>query len=550
LIFGSLNDYKLYKSAGGKKAFGTNKSYSKKPFIEIQKLTQKLTNLYLSPREIKKEKNPPKIEKPTLPKLPKFVKNEYETKAQFQDRVNKGIEQREAKIKQLQAKYREDVEKRNKKVEAITKKYLAEVEMVKAEQEYKKTQIQSKIKEWQKNAFKVVMGGFEFKKRSYDAESETMYLTMKAKMADYSKKVAIKVPLSMAKSFGENVKANPVFDFKNNQIVLNRIEANYDGNTMLATLNSKDFKPENITVAIKDKKVNFDSASQMRLSLQNPNLKDTYQVEALAYKDGKEIKGVKFDDDIPSLLANIKQTKIDSKKWLFVVGIENYAETDNIKYSKRSAEAFKNVAKKTLGISERHSYTLIDNKATGTAIKNRLRLLLSEVKKGDTIYFYYNGHGIPDPKNSGEPYMLPSDGIADFIVSEKEFALKNIYKQLSDSKASKVVAFVDSCFSGATDGVSIIKGVAGSRLAPKKVVFDKSKMAVITAGQKKQYSNMFAKKGHRLFSYFLMKSLLDGKKDINLLYKEVSYKVSNKSNEFGVLKKQEPTIDGNLKISL
>ena len=554
LIFhSSLDEYKFYKSAYGKKVFVTNKSYSKKPFGEIQRLTQKLTNIYLTPREIKKEKNPPKIEKPTLPKLPKFVKDEYETKVQFQDRVNKGIEQRETKIKQLQAKYREDVEKRNKKVEAITKKYLAEVEMVKAEQKYKKTQIQSKIKEWQKNAFNVVMGGFEFQKRSYDAESETMYLTMKAKMADYSKKVAIKVPLSIAKSFGENiqnVKANPVFDFKNNQIVLNRIEANYDGNTMLATLNSKDFKPENITVAIKDKKVKFDSASQMKLSLQNPNLKDTYQVKALAYKDGKEIKGVKFDDDIPSLLANIKQTKVDSKKWLFVVGIENYAETDNIKYSKRSAEAFKKVAQKTLGISERHSYTLIDSKATGTAIKNRLRLLLSEVKKGDTVYFYYNGHGIPDPKNSGEPYMLPSDGIADFIVGEKEFALKNIYKQLSDSKASKVVAFVDSCFSGATDGVSIIKGVAGSRLAPKKVVFDKSKMAVITSGQKKQYSNMYAKKGHRLFSYFVMKSLLEGKKDINMLYKEVSYKVSNTSNEFGVLKKQEPTIDGNLKIRL
>lgn len=548
-----FDEFKLYKSAGGKKIFGTEKSYSKKPFKEIQKITQKLTNLYLSPRKIKKEINPPKIEKLTLPKLPKFVKDEYETKVQFQDRVNKGIKQRESKIKQLQAKYREDVEKRNKKVEEITKRYLAEVEMVKAEQKYKKTQIQSKIKQWQKNAFNVVMGGFEFQKRSYDAETQTMYLTMKAKMADYSKKVAIKVPLSIARSFSENiknVKANPVFDFKNNQIVLNRIEANYDGNTMLATLNSKDFKPENITVAIKDKKVKFDSASQMRLSLQNPNLKDTYQVEALAYKDGKEIKGVKFDDDIPSLLAKIKQTKVDSKKWLFVVGIENYAETDNIKYSKRSAEAFKKVAKKTLGISERHCYTLIDSKATGTAIKNRLRLLLSEVKKGDTIYFYYNGHGIPDPKNSGEPYMLPSDGIADFIVSEKEFALKNIYKQLSDSKASKVVAFVDSCFSGATDGVSIIKGVAGSRLAPKKVVFNKSKMAVITAGQKKQYSNMFAKKGHRLFSYFVMKSLLDGKKDINLLYKEVSYKVSNKSNEFGVLKKQEPTIDGNLKIRL
>jgi len=128
--------------------------------------------------------------------------------------------------------------------------------------------------------------------------------------------------------------------------------------------------------------------------------------------------------------------------------------------------------------------------------------------------------------------------------------LKNIYKQLSDSKASKVVAFVDSCFSGATDGVSIIKGVAGSRLAPKKVIFDKSKMVVLTAGQKKQYSNMYQEKGHRMFSYFVMRSLLAGKKDINMLYKEVSCKTSEASNELGALKKQEPTLDGNIKIKL
>ncbi|MEA3228588.1 MAG: caspase family protein, partial [Campylobacterota bacterium] len=356
-----------------------------------------------------------------------------------------------------------------------------------------------------------------------------------------------------ARAFSENiedVEAKPVFEFANNKITLKSIDAKYARESYRAILNSKDFIPEKIEVAIQEKKVKFESASQMRLSLQNPNLEDIYQVEALAYRDGKEIKGQKFDDDIPTLLSKVKATKIDPKKWLFTIGIENYSETDNIKYSQRSALAFKKVAQKTLGIKERHSYTLIDAKATGTAIKNRLRLLLSEVKNGDTIYFYYNGHGIPDPVKGGEPYMLPSDGIPDFIVGEKVFSLKSIYKQLSDSKASKVVAFVDSCFSGATDGVSIIKGVAGSRLAPKKVIFDKSKMVVLTAGQKKQYSNMYEEKGHRMFSYFVMKSLLDGKKDVNMLYKEVSYKVSETSNELGALKKQEPTLDGNNKIRL
>ncbi|MBL0709108.1 MAG: caspase family protein, partial [Sulfurimonas sp.] len=545
LSFYTSKKYKLYKSANGKKRIVKKVSYSKQPFKEIENITQEVTNLYLQPRKIPR-KILNRIQKPNLPTLPKFVKGEYETKVQFQERVNGKIKDREEKIKQLQAKYRRDVENRNTIISKLSK----EIEL---EQKYKKTQLKEKILKFQKGAFKTIMGGFKFEKRSYDVETGTMYVTMKANDANYSKKVSLKVSPSQAKAFSDNiktVKAEPTFEFKNNLITLKSIKANYDGANYLAVLNSKDFKPEKISVAIKDTKVKFDSAKQMRLSLQNPNLKDTYEIKALAYKDGKEIQGQSFDDDIPALLSKIKATKIDSKKWLFVVGIEDYSETDDIKYSKRSALAFKKVAQKTLGIKERNSYTLINNKATGTAIKNKLRILLSEVKKGDTIYFYYNGHGIPNASQGGEPYLLPSDAIPDFIVSEKEFSLKNIYKQLSDSKASKVVAFVDSCFSGATDGVSIIKGVAGSRLAPKRVKFDTSKMVVLTAGQKKQYSNMYEEKGHRMFSYFVMKSLLEGKKDVNMLYKEVSYKVSEASNELGALKKQEPTLDGNRKIKL
>ena len=142
----------------------------------------------------------------------------------------------------------------------------------------------------------------------------------------------------------KNVKAKPKFDFKDNQIVLKSIDAIYDNSTYVAKLSDKDFKPEKVVVAIKDKKVKFDGVKQMRLNLQNPNLKDTYQIEALAYKDGKALGGVDYDDDIQTLLKQITTAKVDNKKWLFVVGIENYNETDNIKYSKRTALAFKKVA--------------------------------------------------------------------------------------------------------------------------------------------------------------------------------------------------------------
>jgi hypothetical protein len=177
--------------------------------------------------------------------------------------------------------------------------------------------------------------------------------------------------------------------------------------------------------------------------------------------------------------------------------------------------------------------------------------MLRRVAKGDKIYFYYNGHGIPVPNLKNEPFMLASDSYVDFISDEKFFSLKNIYTMLSNSKASRVVAFVDSCFSGATDAKTIIKGVAATRLIPKKITFDKHKMVVITAGKDRQFSNGYDKTGYRLFSYFLMKNILKGDKTIKKLYSDTkteTYKTSVR--EFGDLRVQTPTINGNYNLGL
>ena len=190
---------------------------------------------------------------------------------------------------------------------------------------------------------------------------------------------------------------------------------------------------------------------------------------------------------------------------------------------------------------------MIEDKSTTGAIKDNLELLIRNIKEGDTIYFYYSGHGIPVlPDN--EPYILPKDKMPEMIGKDEFFKLRNIYKMLSDSKASKVVAIIDSCFSGATDGVSVVKGVAATRLKPKKVTFDTNKMVVMTAGQDKQYSNMYEEKGHRLFTYFVMKSLLKGKHNSEDIYREVYTNVKDESFKMGDMKVQEPQLEGNNKI--
>jgi len=161
-----------------------------------------------------------------------------------------------------------------------------------------------------------------------------------------------------------------------------------------------------------------------------------------------------------------------------------------------------------------------------------------------------DGHGIP-VLPTREPYILPSDKIPDFVSDDKFFKVKNIYKELSDSKASQIIVFMDSCFTGQTDSKSVFgTSKASSRLSPKSVSFNKDKMVIITAGTDRQYSNVYLKRGNRLFSYFLMKSMLKHRNNINTLYKDVSVHVEEASYKMGDMNLQQPVFSGNRKLKL
>ena len=180
-----------------------------------------------------------------------------------------------------------------------------------------------------------------------------------------------------------------------------------------------------------------------------------------------------------------------------------------------------------------------------------MKKLLRRVKKGDTIYFYYNGHGVPVPSLKNAPFMLASNTEPDFVADEKFFSLQNIYSKLSESKAGKVIAVVDSCFSGVTDGKAVLKGVAATKMVAKSVKFDKEKMVVLSAGKKNQYSNGYDKKAYRLFSFYIMKNIIKGDRDIKTLFKETKSETYDTSlEEYGDVRVQEPTIEGNYRLSL
>ena len=369
----------------------------------------------------------------------------------------------------------------------------------------------------------------------YDPDSEKLFTKLSFKNVNLTKKISFNVdPKNAEKIYNrKNVEAKVFFRVIKNSIKIDNVQIEEDD--FFSFFDHKGFEDntkfiaEDLSVEIKNDNVNFDE-----VQLQNPNLIDKYEVKSVGLKD--------YKDDLEPLLDNIKQAKIDNNKWLFVIGVEDYDNTDNVLYSKNSTLLFTKTAQKTLGISKRNTYLLMG--ATSGAIKDKLKLLSKDVKKGDKIYFYYSGHGIPVAAQNNEPYILPKDKVPDFIEEDKFFKLKNIYKTLTDTKASKVVAVVDTCFSGATDDKNIIKGVGATRLKAKDISFNKKKLSIITAGRSKQYSNMFEVKKHRLLSYYVIKSLIKGRREVDSIYKEVSLNVVDASKKMGPLKIQEPPVVG------
>ena len=308
-----------------------------------------------------------------MPPQEDLVKSQFETKKEFEQRVEKIRAKREKEIEQLQDKYRRDVEFRNKKLEERR----ANVENMRLElmQEYINT----------------LFGKLTLKSLTYDAETQTAFGEIYGKNSSFSEKISFKIDPNSAKKLFENPNMSNhsiIFSFNASDELYVK-EINISGgvfSTYSATLTDKSYKPEIVKVALSDKK--------LENIVQNPNLIDRYETRIVEFKGDRK-------DDLASMVAKMKQAPIDNKKWLFVFAVENYDETDSVLYAKNSAEIFTQAMQKRLGISQRNSYVYIDSKATTTALNDHLDRFLKNVKQGDSVYFYYSGHGIHDPK-SGE----------------------------------------------------------------------------------------------------------------------------------------------------
>ena len=532
------------------------------------------------PAEVVKPTLPSKVEKPQLPPAIKLTRGEFEPTAAFNRRVHDASAKRDAELHELQESYRLKVQKHNQKVEKLSQDYnhkLKERNLIlqhlqkiqkkdaqKLQAYYKSREVValSKLNVFASHAVDKVFGQPKLSYISYNPDTELMRFNVTSYDGrNFKKEIAIKIKPTAAKAlkdeashitplvtFDINVNDDDkvrfsikeiTLDFKNTTYAATDSTASYTFEPTYVTIdNTTDFNAPNSQLALQNTHTTF--------VLQNPNLNDNkYRFGAVALTADGAIIGV---NEQVNEVKSLPVVKKDPKKWLFMIAIESYAETDNVLFADRSAKAVQAVLQRRLGISDEHSYILFDPQATSGAIKDKLKAMLSRVKKGDSIYFYYSGHGVPS--KSGAAYILPSDKVVDFIDDDPFFKLESIYALLSDSKAKHSFVFVDACFSGKTDDMLLFKGVAPGIIRTKKTLYDEKKMTIITAGLDDEFSNMYEEKKYRLFSYYLTEALIEGVSDVSVLYKKVNVNVLQRSREMGSRYEQSPQLYGNQKVRL
>jgi hypothetical protein len=198
-----------------------------------------------------------------------------------------------------------------------------------------------------------------------------------------------------------------------------------------------------------------------------------------------------------------------------VVGVEKYNDLPDAQFAERDAKAVRDHLL-ALGFAPRNVMLLTGARASRSGIATAVeRKLPAMTKPGSTVFFYYSGHGAPDPA-TGKAYLLPADGDPQYL-DDSAYATARLYSKLGALKAKRVLVVLDSCFSGGGGRSVLPKGTR-----PLVTKIDEGavppKVVSLTASQSNEIAGAFAEQGHGVFTYYFLKGLSNGRRSLRELY--------------------------------
>ena len=97
-----------------------------------------------------------------------------------------------------------------------------------------------------------------------------------------------------------------------------------------------------------------------------------------------------------------------------------------------------------------------DDRPTKNNILARVKSWLGQAQDGDTILFYFSGHGIEENDQS---YLITTDSKLS-LLSDTTVPSRRVLELMAETKASKRVLILDSCYSGAKGAEEMGKATA------------------------------------------------------------------------------------------
>lgn len=247
------------------------------------------------------------------------------------------------------------------------------------------------------------------------------------------------------------------------------------------------------------------------------------------------LKSVASDIDRPSFKPS--ETAFGDDDMAVIIGVERYQDLPSSDYSSGDASLVKEYLA-ALGMKERNMELLLNERATQSSMKKTLETWLpNRVKKNSRVVIYYSGHGAPDV-STGEGYMVPFDGDPNYLA-DTGYPLKRLYDMSARLAVAEVSVILDSCFSGAGPRSVLAKGARPLVMMAEKVTLPEH-MAVLTSTQGTQISTSSPDKGHGVFTYYFLKAIKNGRKNLPEIYAYIKPLVEDEAKTLNV--KQSPSI--------
>lgn len=189
-----------------------------------------------------------------------------------------------------------------------------------------------------------------------------------------------------------------------------------------------------------------------------------------------------------------------------IVAIENYHDTKSItpvKFAINDAEKFLQ-SLIDLGCDPDKFEYLYNNTATKTSILQKLKDVTRDAEKGDTIIFYYAGHGF---YHNGKNKLSTVDTFLKSLDTSTIDLLK-ILSTFEESKSNKIIGFLDCCHSGIRFSHDERGPVTNFSTDDLKYQYRSAEHLTIFASCKDdEKSQVDISRKHGVWSYYLIKAL-------------------------------------------